>query len=51
MAGDVVDPLAADIDRAAVAQRFAMLFSGAQHEAKTVVYGRPLVKADRGAAG
>src|SRR5262249_35566548 len=31
MAGDVIDPLAADIDGAAVAQRFQMLLAGAQH--------------------
>ena len=37
MGGDVVDALATDIDGAAVAQRFKMLFSRAQHEAKTVV--------------
>src|SRR5262249_30445799 len=31
MAGDVLDPLAADIDDAAVAQRFQMLLARAQH--------------------
>src|SRR5215831_10836263 len=31
MAGDVIDPLAADINGAAVAQRFQMLLAGAQH--------------------
>ncbi len=31
MGGDVVDPLAADIDHAAVAQRFQMLLARAQH--------------------
>ncbi len=31
MTGDVVDPLAADIDDTAVAQRFQMLFARAQH--------------------
>jgi hypothetical protein len=31
MAGDVVDPLAADIDDATVAQRFQMLSARSQH--------------------
>src|SRR5262249_59584212 len=31
MVGDVVDPLAADIDDTAVAQRFQMLFARTQH--------------------
>ena len=31
MGGDIVDPLAADIDHAAVAQRFQMLLARAQH--------------------
>ena len=31
MRGDIVDPLAADIDHAAVAQRFQMLLARAQH--------------------
>src|SRR5487761_1694453 len=34
--GDVVDTLAADIDRAAVAQRCQMLFSGAQHKVRSL---------------
>ena len=42
---DVVDALAADIDDAAVAQQFEVLFSSAQHGAKTVVQGRYRVKA------
>src|SRR5262245_16596264 len=31
MAGDVIDPLTTDIDDAAVAQRFQMLFARSQH--------------------
>jgi len=36
MFGDVVDPLAADIDDASVAERFEMLLTRPQHRERTI---------------